>query len=175
MLEERGIAYETFFNTESIDPVAKRVTSMEGSEIEYDLLVTIPPHRGSRVVEVSGLGDAQAWLPTDRKTLEVKGFPGIYGIGDATDIPVSKSGSAAHFEAKVLAERLKNQIRGTSHESPTYDGHVLCFLKTGHGKASQLMFDFANPPAPPEPNAFHHYEKLVFNKVYGHIVPHGIV
>jgi sulfide:quinone oxidoreductase len=175
MLEERGIAYETFFNTEAIDPDARKVTSLEGSEIDYDLLVMVPPHRGARIVEESGLGDAQGWLPTDRGTLEVKGHPDVYGIGDATDLPVSKSGSAAHFEAKVLAERLTAKIRGHGDHVPTYDGHVLCFLETGYGKASQLVFDFDHPPQPPTPNAFHHYEKMLFNKVYWYIVPRGIV
>jgi sulfide:quinone oxidoreductase len=175
MLEERGIAYETFFNTEAIDPAARRVTSLEGSDIDYDLLVMVPPHRGAGIVEASGLGDAQGWLPTDRGTLEVTGQTDVYGIGDATDIPVSKSGSAAHFEAKVLAERLTAKIRGNGGHVPAYDGHVLCFLETGYGKASQLVFDFEHPPHPPAPNAFHHYEKMIFNKVYWFIVPRGIV
>ncbi len=175
MLEERGIKYETFFNTESVDPAARRVTSMEGTDIDYDLLVMVPPHRGAKIVEQSGLGDTLGWLPTDRGTLEVKGHPDIYGIGDATDIPVSKSGSAAHFEAKVLAERLVGKIRGSAELAPTYDGHVLCFLETGYGKASQLVFDFEHPPHPPAPNAFYHYEKLLFNKIYWYIVPRGIV
>jgi sulfide:quinone oxidoreductase len=175
MLEERGIEYETFFNTESIDPKTKTIFSLEGSEIKYDLLVMIPPHRGAELISRSGLGDAQGWLETDRHTLEAKKFPDIYGIGDATDIPVSKSGSAAHFEAKVLAERLVDKIRGSDDEPSTYDGRVLCFLETGHGQASQLVFDFSNPPVPPAPNHFYHYEKLLFNKVYWYIVPRGIV
>jgi sulfide:quinone oxidoreductase len=175
MLEERGIRYETFFNTETVDPVARRVTAMEGTEIDYDLLVMVPPHRGARIVEASGLGDAQGWLPTDRATLEVKGQTDVYALGDATDLPVSKSGSAAHFEAKVLAERMAGKIRGTNGHVPVYDGHVLCFLETGYGKASQLVFDFDHPPHPPAPNAFHHYEKLIFNKAYWYIVPRGVV
>jgi len=177
MLEERGIKYEVFFNTESIDPVNKKISSMEGTEIDYDLLVLVPPHRGAKVIQDSGLGDKQGWLPTDRSTLQVKGYEDIYGLGDATDVPVSKSGSAAHFEAKVLAERITALVK--TGEPPatdgTYDGRVLCFLETGHGQASQLVFDFAHPPHPPAPNAFYHYEKLLFNKVYWHIVPQGFV
>jgi len=180
ILEERGIRYETFFNTEAIDPVAKRVTSLEGSEIAYDLLVMVPPHRGAAVVQASGLGDALGWLPTDRAMLQVHDQPDIFAIGDATDIPVSKSGSAAHFEAKVLADRLAARIVPQIHAVhtdalPVYDGHVLCFLETGYGQASQLVFDFANPPKPPAPNRFYHYEKMLFNRVYWHIVPRGIV
>ncbi len=180
ILEERGIAYETFFNTEAIDPVAKKVTSLEGSEIAYDLLVMVPPHRGAAVVQASGLGDTLGWLPTDRATLQVKDQPDIFAIGDATDIPVSKSGSAAHFEAKVLADRLvariaPERLNGHPDALPVYDGHVLCFLETGYGQASQLVFDFANPPQPPAPSRFYHYEKMIFNRVYWHIVPRGIV
>lgn len=180
ILEDRGIAYETFFNTEAIDPVAKKVTSLEGSEIAYDLLVMVPPHRGAAIVQASGLGDALGWLPTDRATLQVQGQPDIFAIGDATDIPVSKSGSAAHFEAKVLADRLvariaPERLNGDPDALPVYDGHVLCFLETGYGQASQLVFDFANPPKPPAPSRFYHYEKMIFNHAYWYIVPRGIV
>ena len=175
MLEERNIRFEVFFNTEEIDPAAKKVTSLEGDEIDYDLLVMVPPHRGSQVIISSGLGDKQGWLPTDRHTMEVTGLDSVYALGDATDIPVSKSGSAAHFQAKVLTERISATVRGQTGDLPVYDGHVLCFLETGYGQATQLAFDFEHPPVPPRPSHFYHYEKLLFNKVYWYIVPRGIV
>lgn len=151
MLEERNIRTEVFFNTEEIDPVAKKVTSLEGDEIDYDLLVMVPPHRGSKVIIDTGLGDRMGWLPTDRFTLAVANQEDIYGLGDATDIPVSKSGSAAHFEAKVLADRIVHRITGKETGDMLYDGRVLCFLETGYGQATQLAFDFENPPQPPKP------------------------
>lgn len=175
MLEERNIRTEVFFNTEAIDPVAKKVTSLEGDEIDYDLLVMVPPHRGAKLMSDSGLGDKLGWLPTDRHTLALLGQEDIYGIGDATDIPVSKSGSAAHFEAKVLAERIVNRVTGNGAIDPVYDGHVLCFLETGYGQATQLAFDFENPPQPPKPSRYYHYQKTLFNKVYWYIVPRGLV
>ena len=176
ILEQRGIAVELFFNTESIDPVKKQITSMEGTTIDYDLLVLVPPHRGAQVIRDSGLGDELGWIPTDRHTLEVAGQDGIYALGDATDVPVSKSGSAAHFQAKVLARRIAHRVQPAKHAADSrYDGKVLCFLETGHGKASQIVFDFEHPPTPPAPNTFYHYEKLLFNKVYWYIVPRGIV
>lgn len=174
ILEERGIACEVFFNTESVDPVNHQVTSMEGTTLDYDLLVLVPPHRGSPVVFNSGLGDAQGWIATDRETLESKVDPHIFVIGDATDLPVSKSGSAAHFEAKVVAHRITSRVKGEP-ETSLYDGQVLCFLETGHGQASQLVFDYKHPPKPPLPNRFYHYEKLIFNKAYWYLVPRGVV
>lgn len=125
MLEDRGIGYEVFFNTESIDPHARTITSLEGSTLSYDLLVLIPPHRGVPLIVESGLGDEQGWIPTDRETLQTKVDPQIYALGDATDLPVSKSGSAAHFEAKVIAERIASAVQGKAIDSLHRAGVVL--------------------------------------------------
>ncbi len=174
MLEERGIETELFFNTESIDPEAKQITSLEGTTREYDLLVLVPPHRGAPVVVNSGLGDAQGWIATNRETLQSKADPNIYALGDATDLPVSKSGSAAHFEAKVVANRIAAELLGEPN-GQVYDGEVMCFLETGRGQASQLVFDYHHPPQPPRPSRFYHWQKMLFNEAYWYLVPRGIV
>ncbi len=177
LLEERNVQYTIFFNTEAVDTERKIISSLEGEEIPYDLLVLVPPHRGARVIEESGLGDEQGWLPTDRATLEVKGVPHMYALGDATDLPVSKSGSAAHFEAKVVAHRLIAEIRGEEPRNgeATYDGEVMCFLETGQNRATQLVFNYEHPPHPPRPSLYYHMEKQLFNRAYWHIVPQGLV
>jgi len=77
LLEERNVKSTIFFNTEAVDTERKIISSLEGEEIPYDLLVLVPPHRGASAIEESGLGDEQGWLPTDRATLEVKGKPHI--------------------------------------------------------------------------------------------------
>lgn len=177
ILEERDIKYEVFFNTEEVDTEHHVVKSLEGSEVPYDLLVVVPPHRGARLIETAGLGDAQGWLATDRNTLEVKEQTNIFAIGDGTDLPVSKSGSAAHFEAKVAAHRIIGSIRGEELDPKTtmYDGEVMCFLETGHNTASQLVFNYEHPPRPPRPSLFYHMEKQLFNRAYWYIVPQGLV
>ncbi len=177
LLEERNIGYTVFFNADAVDTEKKIISSLEGEEIPYDLLVLVPPHRGARVIEESGLGDAQGWIPTDRSTLEVKGKQHVYALGDATDLPVSKSGSAAHFEAKIVAARLLAAIRGEEPkpDEATYDGEVMCFLETGYNKATQLVFNYEHPPRPPRPSLYYHMEKQLFNRAYWHIVPQGLV
>jgi len=177
LLDERKVTSTIFFNTEEVDTDKKIIKSLEGEEVPYDLLVMIPPHRGSKLVEVSGLGDAQGWIGTDRYTLEVKGQEHIYAIGDATDLPVSKSGSAAHFEAKVLANRIAATVRGEEPDATkaNYDGEVMCFLETGNNTATQLVFNYEHPPKPPRPSLYYHVEKQLFNRAYWHIVPQGLV
>jgi len=176
LLEQRNIGYTIFFNPESVNTEKKIIYSLEGEEVPYDLLVLVPPHRGARIIEDSGLGDEQGWIPTDRATLEVKGQPHVYALGDATDLPVSKSGSAAHFEAKIVAARLLAELRGEQPGPDTvYDGEVMCFLETGYNKATQLVFNYEHPPRPPRPSLYYHMEKQLFNRAYWHIVPQGLV
>lgn len=177
LLDKRDIKYTVFFNADSVDGEQRVIRSLEGEEVPYDLLVMVPPHRGAKVIEASGLGDPQGWLPTHRDTLQVKDHEGLYALGDATDLPVSKSGSAAHFEARVIAHRLIAEVRGEEPDPKhaTYDGEVMCFLETGHNAATQLVFNYEHPPQPPRPSLFYHMEKQLFNRAYWTIVPQGLV
>jgi sulfide:quinone oxidoreductase len=172
LLDERGVHLETFFNVESVDASAGKVSSIEGDEKGYDLLVLVPPHRGQSIVVDSGLGDASGWVPVDRNTLQHEQHDRIFAMGDATNLPISKSGSTAHFEAPVVASRIASLVRGTAPKE-SYGGRVMCFVETGRGKATSLRFDYENPPEPPQPNRFWHYGKWLFNRVYWETVPQG--
>lgn len=172
IMEKRGIELVTFFNVESVDPSAGVVSSLEGEKVEYDLLVLVPPHRGQQVVIDSGLGDASGWIPTDRTTLQHEQQDRIFAMGDATNLPISKSGSTAHFEAPVVASRIASLVRGTAPRT-AYEGRVMCFLETGYGKATALRFDYENPPTPPQPNRAWHWAKWMFNRLYWETVPQG--
>lgn len=172
IMEERGIGLTTFFNVEAVDPSAGVVESLEGEKQEYDLLVLVPPHKGQQVVIDSGLGDPGGWLPTDKHSLNVEGQERIFALGDATNLPISKSGSTAHFEAPVIASRIASLIRGTAPKE-NYGGRVMCFLETGNGKATSLRFDYEHPPVPPQPNRAWHVAKWLFNRLYWETVPFG--
>ncbi len=163
--KEREICVETFFNTESVDPDKRVVSSLEGTELEYDLLIMIAPHQGAPVVRTSGLGDRGGWVPTDKQTLQVKGHDNLYALGDATDLPVSKSGAAAHFEAEVLAKRLIEAVEGRAPE-PLYDGHVMCMIETGANRAMLINFDYEHPPRQPKPSYALKVAKGLFRRAY---------
>src|SRR5215470_6967374 len=112
ILAERDIELCTFFNVETVDPKARTVNSLEGESFEYDLLVLVPPHRGQQLIEDSGLGDERGWIPVDKQTLKHEQFERIWALGDATDIPISKSGSVAHYEAPIVAEQIAAAVNG---------------------------------------------------------------
>jgi sulfide:quinone oxidoreductase len=178
ILEEKGIELHTFFNVEAIDPERKVITSLEGEELPYDLLILVPPHKGQQLLIDSKLAPAPGgWLPTDRHTLRVQGQRDIWALGDATDLPLSKAGSTAHFEAPVVAEGIVAALVGREPEGKhaSYEGRVMCFFEVGDGKGTLLRFDYEHPPTPGAPNALWHWGKLIFNKTYFHTVPRGRV
>ena len=173
ILAERGIELAGFFNVESVDAVAGTVTSIEGETVPYDLLVLVPPHRGQKVIEESGLGDERGWIPVDKKTLHHTSLPNVWAIGDATNIPISKSGSVAHYEASVVADQIAAAMRGEAAPAHVYDGKVVCFVETGKGQATTIRFDYDHPPVSPMPSRLWHWAKAAFNKTYWHTVPQG--
>ena len=177
ILEEKGIELHTFFNVETIDPERRVVESLEGEELSYDLLILVPPHRGVQLVIDSGLAPPAGWLPTDHHTLEVTGHERMFAIGDATDLPLSKAGSTAHFEAPIVVERIVAAVEGREPDAVagSYTGKVMCFFEVGDGKGTLLQFDYDHPPKPPKPNRLWHLGKVVFNKTYWHTVPKGRV
>jgi sulfide:quinone oxidoreductase len=173
ILAERGIELTGFFNVESVDPAARTVTSLEGETMGYDLLILVPPHRGQDVIEKSGLGDERGWVPVDKNTLKHTQFADIWAVGDTTSIPISKSGSVAHYEATVAAAEIAAEVKGEAPPAHVYDGKVMCFLETGQGKATTIRFDYDHPPVSPPPARRWHWAKALFNKTYWHTVPQG--
>lgn len=162
--DRMGIKCETLFNLEEVDVENKIAKSMEGSEDHYDLLISIPEHHGMEVIEKNELGK-DGWIPTDRNQLTMEGHDNVYVVGDTTNLPVSKTGSAAHFEAEVIAENIASIIKiGTPVTE--YDGKVYCFIEAGHDKATYAMFNYKNPPDLKTPNKSMHWFKMSYNKMY---------
>lgn len=162
--DRMGIEYETLFNVSKVDVENQVVHSEEGTSTEYDMLIAIPPHRGMEVIEKSNLGDG-GWIPTDRFKLTMSGHDDVYVLGDTTNLPVSKTGSAAHFEAEVVAENIASIIKiGTPVRD--YDGKVYCFIETGHDSATYAMFNYQTPPDLKPPSKPMHWFKMAYNQMY---------
>ncbi len=162
--DRHGITYETLFNMKEVDGANKVLRSEEGSETNYDLLVAVPPHKGMEVIESNGLGKA-GWIPTDRHRLNIEGHKNAFVLGDTTNLPISKAGSTAHFEAEALAENIASTVKiGTAVRD--YDGKVFCFIEAGKDKATYAMFNYNNPPDPKAPTKGVHWFKMAYNQLY---------
>jgi sulfide:quinone oxidoreductase len=163
-MDRLGITYETFFNLKEVDGARKIVKSEEGGETDYDLLISIPAHRGMEVIEKNGLGQ-RGWIPTHRNKLNMEGRENVFVLGDTTNLPISKAGSTAHFEAETLGENIAAMVRLGSPVRE-YDGKVFCFIEAGKDRATYAMFDYLNPPQPRAPTRAVHWFKVAYNKLY---------
>lgn len=185
LLAERNIKVETEFSVSRVDGEAKRIAAWDGRELSYDLLVTIPPHNGSAVIQTSGLGDDAGFLPTDKHTLQSKAHANIFALGDATNLPASKAGSVAHFQAEVLIDNVLRFVEGRPLKAD-FDGHANCFIESGHGKAILIDFNYDTEPLPgkfPLPglgpftllaeSEANHWGKLAFRWIYWHLLLKG--
>jgi sulfide:quinone oxidoreductase len=185
LLAQRGIKVEPNFSLAKVDGVRRVAEGYDGRVLAYDLLVTVPAHQGSQVVRRSGLGDGSGFVPTDKHTLRAVQHEDIFAIGDATDLPTSKAGSVAHFQAEVLVENVLRTIQGRPL-SAGFDGHANCFVETGHGKALLLDFNYETEPLPGrfplpgvgpftllEESAVNHWGKLGFRWVYWNLLLKG--
>jgi sulfide:quinone oxidoreductase len=163
-MDRRGITYETLFNLKQVDGAKRMLYSEEGTETNYDLLISIPAHRGMEVIEKNKLGQ-NGWIPTDRHSLNMEGRKNVFILGDTTNLPISKAGSTAHFEAEVVGENIAAMVR-LGAPVRKYDGKVFCFIQAGADRATYAMFNYNQPPDPKAPTRAVHWFKLAYNKLY---------
>ncbi len=185
LIESRGIELAPSFMLEKVDGENRVMHSYDDRTIDYDLLVSVPLHRGSPVIARSGLGDELDFVPTDRHTLRAEAWENVWVLGDATNLPSSKAGSVAHFQAEVLTENLLAAISGL--EPPAaFDGHANCFIETGHGKAILIDFNYDTEPLPGrfpvpgvgpftllEESEANHWGKMAFRWAYWNLLLKG--
>lgn len=161
------------------------VSCPDGRSVPYDLLVTIPPHEGSDLIDEARLGDGLGFGLTDKHTLKSKKSERVFLLGDNTNVPTSKAGSVAHFQAEVLVHNLLREVAGQEAE-PLADGHANCFIETGFGKAILVDFNYDIQPVPGqfplpligpltllEETRLNHLGKLAFKPIYWHMLLPG--
>ncbi len=162
--DQRGITSETLFNMKEVDGEKKVIRSIEGAETPFDLLVAVPGHKGMEVIEKNNLGKG-GWIPVNRNRLNIEGRENAFALGDTTNLPISKAGSTAHFEAEALAENLAAIVKIGSPVRD-YDGKVFCFIEAGKDKATYAMFNYTTPPDPKPPTKSIHWFKMAYNQLY---------
>ena len=185
LLDEKHIHIESDFAIERVDNENKTIVDYGGRVLPFDLLVTVPTNKGDDVIESSGLGDELNFIPTNKNTLQTKAFQNVFVLGDASNIPASKAGSVAHFEAEILTNNILHFIKGEPL-SEMFDGHANCFIETGNGKALLIDFNYTHEPVEgtfPFPgvgplsllkeNRMNHMGKLAFRWIYWNMLLKG--
>jgi sulfide:quinone oxidoreductase len=135
------------FDLAEVNTQEKTIESARGEKIAYDLLVSTMPNLGADYIEDSNMGDGMGYVFTDHHTLRAEKFDNIYVVGDATNVPTSKAGSVAHYEAEIIVENMVLEIDG-QEPKPSFDGHSTCFIVSGYEKAYLFDFNYKTEPLP---------------------------
>lgn len=121
--------------------------------IDYDILHATPPQSAPDWVKATPLADPSSpfgYVQVDKHTLQSPQWPNVFAIGDASNLPTSKTGAAIRKQAPVLVANLLAQMRGQSL-SGHYDGYTSCPLVTSRNRMLLAEFDYDFRRAPSFP------------------------
>jgi sulfide:quinone oxidoreductase len=121
--EQKNVKITPNFQISQVDREKKIIKSFGGEEVPYDLLVSIPPNFGAQVIMDSGIGDPMGYMETDNNTLKAKKYDRVFVVGDAANVPTSKAGAVAHYEADTIIDNLIREMDGQP-ALPSFDGHA---------------------------------------------------
>ncbi len=127
------------------EAVFENLDTKEQAVWKYDMLHVTPPMKAPDFIANSPLADTGGWVDVDPFTLVHKRFPTIFGIGDCTNLPTSKTGAAIRKQAPVVEKNLLALINGNPLTA-TYDGYTSCPLVTGYNKLVLAEFDYNLKP-----------------------------
>jgi sulfide:quinone oxidoreductase len=163
--KERGIIIHPFFNIDRVDYEKKTIYSLEGTDLEFEAMFVVPPHKAPQAIIDSKIGDEDGWIPTDKYTLLVNGQKNVYAIGDVADLRTSKSGVTAHLEAAVVARNIIADIRQTG-ERCKFTGRTHCPMDVGYGKALFVISTYDKGAKDAKPTRRNMLMKKAFAQMY---------
>lgn len=113
--------------------------------VPYSMLHVTPTFRLPSFIKESGLAKSSGFVDVDHYTLRHRVYKNVFALGDAADLPTSKTGAAARKQAHVVAENLTRLVKERSMYS-RYNGYTSCPIITGYGKVVLMEFDYEKKP-----------------------------
>ncbi len=151
---------EVMFNSEAveIDGPERRVVIANAengskSEVHYDMLHAVPPQSAPDWLKRTSLSDGSdlGWVQVDKDSLRHLRYPNIFALGDAANLPTSKTGAAVRKQAPVLVANLLSVMKGGGGDVAGYDGYTSCPLTTARNRMLLAEFDYDHRPDPSIP------------------------
>jgi sulfide:quinone oxidoreductase len=105
----RQIEFVSNFPIEVV--TANTVATASGRTIDHDLLMLLPPFRGSSAASMAGITNSEGYINVDL-TMRVTGQERNYAAGDCVNFTGPKMGHMATRQAEVAARNLAAEIAG---------------------------------------------------------------
>ncbi|WP_242465901.1 MULTISPECIES: NAD(P)/FAD-dependent oxidoreductase [Marichromatium] len=166
IFSDRDIHFKRGFTLERVDPDARVAHSSEGDSEDFDILMSTPPIRAVDAVINSGVSEAaedEGWLPTNRRSLQLKGHPNVYCMGDTVDLPISKAGGSCHNQSPVIIDNIAFDLRQGATPA-VYDGRVQAIAQMGLEAGMPLWYDYDQDVQPTPPTKVGGLMRKTFNR-----------
>lgn len=110
---------------------------------QYSVLhVTPPQSTPPELKAATHLTNEAGFLDVQKHNLQHVKYPNIFGIGDCTNSPNSKTVAAVAAQSQVVYKHLKALMDGKVEKQSKYDGYASCPLLTGYGTCILAEFDY---------------------------------
>ncbi|XP_027725835.1 sulfide:quinone oxidoreductase, mitochondrial [Vombatus ursinus] len=113
--------------------------------MSYEMLHVTPPMGPPDVVRGSPVADVAGWVDLDKETLQHKKYPNVFGIGDCTNLPTSKTAAAVAAQSGVLDHTISLVMKNQKPVNK-YNGYTSCPLVTNYNKVILAEFDYSAQP-----------------------------
>jgi sulfide:quinone oxidoreductase len=147
--EANRIGYELSHVLTAIDPGRREATFRTPDGVKtrrYDYIHVVPPMRAPAPVRASRLAwqegpmAAGGWLEVDKRTLQHRRHPNVFGIGDVNGTPAGKTAATVKKGAPIAVDNLVATIQGRA-PAASFDGYTSCPLITEVGRAALIEFN----------------------------------
>lgn len=145
--DERKIERHHGMRLAKIDGPAKKATfestsnPKEKVEMDFDVLHVIPFMTTPKTIADSPLADGKGFVDVDKHTLQHKKYPNVFGAGDSTNLPTSKTMAAVAKQAPVLVHNLLAHKDG-KQLTASYDGYTSCPITTARNRLLLAEFKY---------------------------------
>jgi len=118
--------------------------------LQYDMAHVVPPQSAPDFVKKSPIANKDGWAKADKFTMQNPDYPNVFALGDASELPTSRTGAAIRKQAPVLVHNLLAVMEGKALDA-RYDGYASCPLVTSYDSLLLAEFDYDGKPAPSIP------------------------
>ncbi|KAK3597937.1 hypothetical protein CHS0354_042282 [Potamilus streckersoni] len=147
---------------------------------KYDFIHVTPPMSAPDVlIKCTNLTDPTGFLSVNKNTLQHTKYPNIFGIGDCTNVPTSKTTSAVAAQCGVLEKSLVDAMAGKI-PGGKYDGYTSCPLLVGYSQCILAEFDYEGQSLETFPfdqskrrRSMYHVKKDILPKIYWNVMLKG--
>jgi sulfide:quinone oxidoreductase len=130
---------------EAREAVFRDVKAGTEQAVRYDMIHVTPPMGPPDFVRTGPLANADGWVEVDKFSLQHVRYPEVFGLGDASNLPTSKTGAAIRKQAPVVVDNLL-AARAGQPLTARYDGYTSCPVVTGRGKLIMAEFNYDKQP-----------------------------